>query len=797
MLLPIKWLKDYIDTDKNSRELADGLTLSGSHVESIDSLDNGIENVVVGEILKIEKHENADKLVVCNIDVGTEELVIVTGAQNVKAGDFVPVAVVGAKLPGGMEIEMTDFRGVDSYGMLCSLKELGFPESIIPKEGKDGILILDKEYPLGMDIIEVLELNDQVIEFEITPNRSDCLSIIGMAMETAATFDYELQEPNIEIDNEVEDIKDYTNGITVQTDKCTRFYSRVIKDVVIEPSPLWMQTRLMKAGVRPISNIVDITNFVMLEYGQPLHAYDLEELKGRKIIVRQAENDEKMTTLDGNERTLNGDDIVIADGSEVIGLAGVMGGLDSEITNKTTTVLFEGANFNSRNTRLTSKKLGLRTEASTRFEKGIDPNLCSTAVERVCQLVEEIGAGTVVKGKIDVYNDTRENKELTMRPERCNKLLGIDIDVEEMQGYLNRLGLKSIYDGELIHVSVPTYRLDISIEVDLIEEVGRLYGFHNIEAKTLLGGLSRGNKPNDMVLEDKVKNILTGLGLNEIMTYSFISPKAYNKIGLPEDDDHRKYIRLINPLGEDYSTMRTTLLPNMLDVLARNYNKNVESVYAYEIGNTFIPKSLPVTELPDENKVLSIGAYGCVDFYEMKEIVEIALSRMGIGSLEYDREENSPTFHPGRTAKVYYNGDLLGIMGEIHPNVLGNYEIKTKVYAVQLDFEKIVEYTNLDVKYKPLPKYPAMARDIAIIVKEDVLVGDIEKVIQKHGGGLIENLELFDIYRGDQIDEGLKSVAYSIVYRSYEKTLTDEEANQIQDSIIKDLEESFNAKLRS
>ncbi|WFA09878.1 phenylalanine--tRNA ligase subunit beta [Tissierella sp. Yu-01] len=797
MLLPIKWLKDYIETDKSPRELADGLTLSGSHVESIESHNDDIVNVVVGKILNIEKHPNADKLVICNVDVGNETLVIVTGAKNLTVGDYIPVAKIGAKLPNGVEINKTDFRGVDSFGMLCSLTELGFPDNVIPKEMKEGIFILDREYTLGMDILDALQLKEQVIEFEITPNRPDCLSIIGMAREAAATFNYELKEPNIEIQTEADDIMDYTNGITVETDNCSRFYSRVIKDVVIKPSPLWLQTRLMEAGVRPISNIVDITNFVMLEYGQPLHAYDLNYLNGKKIIVRQATNGEKLTTLDGTERILDEKDIIIADSEGPIGIAGVMGGLDSEITNETKTVLLEGANFNSRNVRLTSKKLGLRTEASTRFEKAIDPNLCSTAVERVCQLVELIGAGTVVKGNIDVYNKVTEPRELTLRPERSNMLLGVDIPVEDMIASLNGLGIKSTYDGKLIHSLVPTFRLDINIEADLIEEVGRLYGFHNIQPKALLGGLTRGEKPFKIRIEDKVKAILQGLGLNEVMTYSFISPKAYDKIKLPEDDIHRKYIKLINPLGEDYSTMRTTLLPNMLDLLSRNYNRGVESVYAYEIGNTFIPKSIPVTELPEEKKVLSIGAYGEVDFYEIKEIIEITLSKLGIYGFDYERLESNPTYHPGRTAKIFSNGELLGVVGEIHPDVLENYDIKTRLYSAQLDFDKVVELTNLDIKYKPLPKYPAMIRDIAIVVKEDVLVGDIEKIILKHGGGLIERLELFDIYRGSQIDEGLKSVAYSIVYRSYDRTLTDEEVNKIQELIIKDLENSIDAKLRS
>lgn len=797
MLLPIKWLKDYIKTDKSPRELADGLTLSGSHVESIANVNKGVENVVVGKIISLEKHADADKLIICNIDIGEEKLIIVTGAKNLKEGDYIPVAKIGAKLPNDVTIGLTNFRGVDSYGMLCSLKELGFQDNVIPKEMRDGIFVLDKEYPLGKDILEILELNDQVIEFEITPNRPDCLSIIGMARETAATFNYELQEPPIEINNEVDNILDYSKGIEIETDNCIRYYARVVKDVEIKPSPLWLQTRLMEAGVRPISNIVDITNFVMLEYGVPLHAFDLDNLKGKKVIVRQAKDGEKLTTLDGIDRILNSKDIVIADEESPIGIAGVMGGLDSEITSDTKYVLFEGANFNSRSIRLTSKKFNLRTEASTRFEKGLDPDLCNIVVDRVCQLVELIGAGTVVAGNIDVYKGAAKPKVIALRPERANMLLGVEISVDEMLTNLNGLGLKASFDGSLINAEIPTFRMDLNIEADLIEEIGRLYGFHNISPKPLVGALTRGEKPYKIRIEDKAKAILTGLGLNEVMTYSFISPKAYDKINLTKSDSSRKYIKLINPLGEDYSTMRTTLLPNMLDLLSRNYNKGAESVYAYEIGNTFIPKSLPIEELPEEKKMLSIGMYGKTDFYEIKDILERTLNRLGIFNIEYERESNNKTFHPGRTARVLVNNEDIGLIGEIHPDVLSNYDIKTRVYSGQLDFEKIVEFTNMDIKYKQLPKYPAMTRDIAVVLKEDVMVGQIEKTILKYGAGLIESLELFDIYRGNQIQEGLKSVAYSIIYRSHDRTLTDDEVNTIQNQIIEDLEKSFDAKLRS
>lgn len=797
MLLPVKWLKEYINTDKDGRELADGLTLSGSHVESINSLNKGIEGVLVGKILTLEKHSDADKLWITNIDIGSEVICIVTGATNIKIGDYVPVAIVGARLPGGIKIEKTDFRGVDSFGMLCSLKELGYSENVIPKEVKDGIFILDKEYPLGASIVDIMNLNSEVIEFEITPNRPDCLSILGMARETAATFSIPLVEPVINIENETGSINDYIEEVKIESENCSRYYARVLKDVKIKPSPLWLQTSLMAAGIRPISNIVDITNYVMLEYGEPLHAFDLEKVQGKSIIVRQAFENEKILTLDEVERELTTSDLVIADKEKSLAIAGVMGGFHSEISDDTSIVLLEGANFNEKSIRLTSKKFNLRSEASNRFEKGIDPNLCDIAVDRVCQLAELIHAGTVVKESIDIYNNIKEEKTITLRPERVNMLLGIDITISQMVEYLNNLGLKSnCYEG-LIHTIVPTVRLDLNVEVDLIEEIGRLYGFHNIESKPLVGVLTRGEKPYARTIEDKVKLNLVGLGFNEIMTYSFISPKSYDKMNLKPNNPLRDYIKLLNPLGEDYSVMRTTLIPTMLELLSRNYNRGVESSYAFEIGNVFIAKSLPVVELPTEKKILSIGFYGEDDFFFLKESVNKVLNRLGIKDLTYIREEENESFHPGRTAKIIANGEEIGIIGEIHVDVLENYDIGKKVYISHLDFDKIVGITNLDIKYKPLPKYPSTARDIAVVVSENVLVGDIENIILKHGEGLIEKVELFDIYRGNQIEEGLKSIAFSIIYRSYEKTLTDEEVSKTLKNIIRDLETSLDAKLRS
>lgn len=796
MLLPIRWLKDYIKTEKTARELADGLTNSGSHVESIESLGNNLENVVVGKIISIEKHGEKDSLLICQVDIGGERLQIVTGAKNIFEGALVAVAKVGSRLPA-MEIGESEFSGVKSQGMMCSLKELGYSDNVISKEMKEGLLILEGDYELGMDLVRAISLDQEIIEFEITPNRPDCLSIIGMARETKASFDLDLIEPKIEIKNQVDHISDYLDNIKIETKNCIRYAAKVVKDVKVKESPLWMQLKLMEAGIRPISNIVDITNYVMLEYGEPLHAFDLNQIKTRKILVRAGKDGEKFKTLDDVEREIKEGDVLITDGENIVAIGGVMGGLDSEITETTSEVLLEAANFSDKAVRMTSKRLGLRTEASTRFEKGVDPSICLKALERVCQLIEEVGAGTIVEGSIDVDNSKLEKTLISLRPDRVNKLLGIEIGQDQMIKYLNLLDLKSSLKGSVIETEIPSFRRDIEIEADLIEEIGRLYGFHNIESKPLVGLLTRGEKPYDKVIEDRAKVVLQGLGYNEIMTYSFISPRAYDKINLPENSIYRNYIKLINPLGEDYSVMRTTLVPNMLDLLSRNNKRGVEKAFAYEIGNTFIPKELPVEQLPEEKKYMALGYYGEYDFYFLKETVETLLNRMGIYNIRYSREENDPSYHPGRTARIYSGQEELGIIGEIHVDVTENYNIRDRVYIGNLDFDKIVELADFERKYKPLPKYPSTSRDIAIVVDEDTLFGDIEDLVRFHGEELVEEINLFDIYRGTQVPEGKKSMAISIVYRSLEKTLKDEDVNSIQDKIIRDLEEKLGGKLRA
>ena len=795
MLLPIKWLKNYVDIDVDSRVLADGLTDSGSHVESINNRAAGLSNVIVGKIEKIEKHPNADKLVICDINVGAaDNITIVTGAKNVFEGALVPVAMVGATLANDLKIVSGDLRGVVSNGMLCSLEELGFPDSVIPKEAKDGIYIFNEELPLGTDCIELFELNEEVIEFEITPNRPDCLSIIGMARETAATFDMKLNSPEIKIETEVENISDYFNGISIETDKCKRFYTRVLKNVEIKPSPMWLQNALMAAGVRPISNIVDLTNYVMLEYGQPLHAYDLKDLSGERIIVRQATEGEVVKTLDGKDRTMTADDMLIADGEKAIGIAGVMGGFNSEVKPDTTTVVLEGANFDPKSVRLSAKRSNLRTEASNRFSKGIDANYAKTAVDRVCQLAEIIGAGEVVAGCSDVNNTEDTIKTVELRPERARMLLGVDLSDDTMVDYLNRLEIPSeLVDGKIIS-QVPSFRIDITIEADLIEEIGRLYGYNNIESKAISGDMTRGRKPEYRDAMQKSKEVLKGIGYNELMTYSFISPKAFDKIELREDDSNRDYIKLLNPLGEEFSVMRTTLVPNILDVFQRNINRSVPEMFGYEFGNTFQKTS---EELPLELMKLIVGFYGEKDFYFLKESVELVLDSLGVSGLRVERETENPLYHPGRCARLYAGDVDLGYIGEIHPNVLGNYEIKKKVYISELDFYKILEISNPVVEYTALPKYPSVYRDMAFVLDEDVLMSSVKDIATSISDELLEDFQVFDIYTGDQIEDGKKSIAFSLVFRAQDRTLVDSEINEITEKIIEKLQTELNAVLRS
>ena len=793
MLLPIKWLKDYVDIDEDVRKIADEITLTGSHVESIIDRSENLSKIVVGKIEKIEKHPDADKLVVCSINIGDEVIQIVTGAKNVFEGAVVPVALSGSHIAGGVKIKKGKLRGVESNGMLCSLGELGLDVSVIPKESRDGIYIFKEEFPLGSSAIEALDLDKEIIELEITPNRPDCLSIIGMARETAATFNTKLKTKDIVVNNEVDDIKNYFDEVKLETKNCTRFYGRVIKDVTIKDSPQWLKNYLISAGVRPINNIVDLTNFVMLEYGQPLHAYDLDFLKTKKIVVRDGRDGENIVTLDNETREINSGDILITDGENIIGLGGIMGALNSEVVQDTKTVFIEGANFDSDKIRSTSKRMGLRTEASSRFEKGISMNTPKLAVNRVCQLAEEIGAGVVIKGDFDTLDNELTRKIIKLRTNKANSLIGFDLTTEELSNILNRLEIETEIDGDVIIATIPDFRLDLEIEEDLIEEIARIYGFHNIVPKPLEGSITVGGRSELRNLEERVKKVLLGFGFNEFMTYSFVSPSNFDKLNLEIDDKRREVVKLINPLGEEYSIMRTTLVSNMLEVLSKNEHRGNDGVLGFEFGNTFTKNE---TELPNENLKLAIGYYDVGDFYFLKEVIEKAFWTIGIINLRYKRA-NETFLHPGRSAEIYINDDYIGVFGEVHPNVLNNFEIKKKSYVAEIDFEKLLKYSISNYLYKDLPKFPSMKRDLAIVVDRDFESYSIEEFARKHGLNLLEDFKVFDVYTGTNIGDNKKSIAFSMTFRASDRTLVDEEVNLITEKVLKELEEKFDAKLRA
>lgn len=796
MLVPVKWIRDYVNIDMDTVEFADKMTMTGTKVETVEFLGSEISNVVVGQIKEITQHPNADKLVVCQVNVGEEELVqICTGAKNVSEGDFIPVAKVNSTLPGGIKIKKGKLRGEASHGMLCSAEELGIDEHFVDEKSKDGIYILNdmENLVIGQDIKEFLGLNDAIIDFELTANRPDCRSMIGIAREAAVTIGEKLNYPEIEVKACDEDI-DFEVKVE-NPELCPRYGARIVKDVKIEPSPYWMQRRLIEAGVRPINNIVDITNFVMLEQGQPLHAFDLNQLTTGKIVVRNAEEGEKFTTLDEVERTLDKDMLVITDGEKTVGIAGVMGGLNSEITENTTAVLFEGAAFNADNIRATSKKLGLRTEASGRYEKGISTELSITGVERACQLVEMLGAGRVLRGTVEDYPKKQEVQTLTVNPSRIIKNIGIDLSLDGFVKILEDLEFKCDLksDNEVL-IEVPSFRLDIEQEADIYEEIARIYGFENIPSEQLEGNATAGVKTPKQKFMDKIKDTATSIGLYEILTYSFVSPKSLDKIKLPLDDKKRDYITLINPLGEDTSVMRTTMMPSMLNVLYTNISRKVESGLAFECGHTFTPQE----GLPIETNHLCVGMYGKeVDFFVLKGALEAILESVGFDNYEIIPETNNTTFHPGRCATIMYNDIYIGTFGEVHPEVIDNYNLGQRVYLAELDLDLIFENSDRTIIYNPLPKYPSTSRDIALLVKDDVIVKQIEDIIKANGEDLVESYKLFDVYKGSQIADGYKSIAYSIIYRSKDKTLTDEDVNKVHQNIIRELEEKLDAKLRS
>ncbi len=797
MNLSRKWLSDFVNvSDISSKDYCDRMTDTGSKVECFEELGSDIENVVVAKILKITPHENSDHLQICQMDIGKDEPVqIVTGAQNVFEGAIVPAAIPVAKLPGGVTIKSGKLRGVLSDGMLCSMGELNLTEHDMPGKEADGILILDEEYAdkIGLDIKEALMLTDTVVEFEITSNRPDCLSVIGLARETAVSFDrpFDLPTPKVNCVKDGDKIDNYISVDIAAPDLCYRYMARVVKNVKIEPSPLWLRMRLRASGVRPINNIVDITNYVMLEYGQPMHAFDYSCLNGSSIIVRRANEGENFKSLDDQDHTLNSDMLVIADKDRAVALAGVMGGANSEIKDDTTTVVFESACFNGASVRVTAKKNGMRTESSARFEKGLDPENCCGGLERACELIELLGAGEVVDGLIDVYPTKQEPTVLDFDPNRINAFLGTDISREDMTKTLSMLEVK-IEGDKLI---IPSFRADLGCMNDIAEEIARVYGYNNIKSTQIKGEMTQGGRTPKQQLEVSMENALCGMGINQIQTFSFISPKYYDKIRLPADSSKRSSVVISNPLGEDTSVMRTTALPSIMEVVARNYNFKNENVALFEIATVYIPTT-PET-LPDENKVVAIGMYGSCDFFTMKGVCENAFKVAGIDKISVVSESADPSYHPGRCAKIFANGKEVGIFGQVHPLVATNYGIDCAVYAAELDFEAMYKMMATEKLYTPLPKFPSTTRDFSFVCDEDIEVGRIEDEMIKAGGKLVENVALFDIYRGPQVGENKKSVSMRVTLRASDRTLTVEEAEKISNKILKALSERFRITLRA
>jgi phenylalanyl-tRNA synthetase beta chain len=792
MKVPVKWLKDYVDIDIPAKELGDRLTLSGSKVEEVITTGDEIQNVVTAKLTKIEQHPDADKLSVCFADIAEAELLqIVTGATNMKEGDIVPAALHGSTIHNGLKIKKGKLRGVVSNGMFCSEEELG----IAGDNPVHGLMILPQDTPIGKDIKEVLNMTSSIIDLEITSNRPDCLSIVGMARETAATLNGTYKMPIVDYKAVCKDNIENELKVEVKDKLCRRYIARGVKNIKIQPSPGWMQDRLLEAGVRPINNIVDITNFVMLELGQPMHAFDVRKITSKTIVVERAKEGEKFITLDGQERILNDQVLNIKDGEKTIGLAGIMGGLNSEVKDDTTAIIFEGANFDGTNIRVSSQKLGLRTEASSRFEKDLDPNLTEIAINRACHLVEELGAGEVMQGSIDIYPEKITPHSIEIDYKWINKFLGTEIPKEDMKNYLDRLELKTEVREDILLINIPTFRGDVNIKEDVAEEVARIYGYNNIPATVIKSVNTRGGKNRKQHLDDKVIEALTGSGLNQSISYSFVSPKVFNKILLPKDSSLRNAVAIRNPLGEDYSIMRTTTIPSIMESLARNYSRNNEYVRLFEIGKVYIPKENQ-SKLPEERNLVTIGLYGNADYLHLKGVVENILEVLGIEKFSFKRESENPSFHPGKTAALYIRKDLVGILGEVHPDVADNYGIDNRCYIAELNLDVLYSYAKLDKKYKAIPKFPAVTRDMAILIDDNILVQEIQEIMWKQGGNMVESIKLFDVYKGEQIPQGKRSIAYSLIYRLENKTLTDEEVNKVHDKIVRTLESKLGAQLR-
>lgn len=802
----LSWIKAYVpDLDVTPSEYTDAMTLTGTKVEGYKELDKNLEKIVVGEILSIEKHPDADKLIICQVDVGNEKIQIVTGAPNVSVGDKVPVVLDGGKvadghdgspLPeNGIKIKKGKLRGVESFGMMCSIDELGQDKNYFPDAPENGIYILPKDAKVGSDAIELLGLRDTVFEYEITSNRVDCYGVIGIAREAAATFKKKFVMPQVKTTGNNENVNDYLSVEVKDETLCKRYVARVVKNIKLAPSPAWMQERLRAVGIRPINNIVDITNYVMAEYGQPMHAFDYNLIEGQKIVVDRAKDGDEFETLDGVVRKLDSNILMINDAKKAVAIAGIMGGENSKITDDVSTMIFECATFDGTNIRLSSKRIGLRTDSSGKFEKGLDPNNAYDAMMRACSLVEELGAGEVVGGTIDVYPVKAVESRVAFEPERINKLLGTSISKEDMLEIFDRIELK--YDKETDEIVAPTFRQDIHFMADLAEEVARFFGYDKIpttlpKSSATIGGISM-----KLEIEELAREVAKFLGFSEAMNYSFESAKVFDKLGLSKDSRYRKAIEITNPLGEDFRMMRTQAVNGILNSLSTNYNRRNKDVHLFELANIYIPKELPLKELPDERMQFVLGFYGKENFFDMKGVVEEFLYTIGIvGKLHYDPSCKEEFLHPGRKADIVLDGVRLGYLGEVHPIVCDNYKLGEKTYIAVLDLPNVIPFVNFDIKYTGIAKYPAISRDISLVVPRNILVGEIEDIISENGGSNLESFNLFDIYEGDQIEAGFKSVAYSLTFRNKERTLLDADVNEVMDKILKKLEEK-NIKIRS
>lgn len=794
----LSWVKAYVpELDVTDKEYCDAMTLSGTKVEGYERLDKNLDRIYVGLIEKIDKHPDADKLIVCQVNIGKESIQIVTGAPNVKVGDKVPVVVDGGKVAGGHDggaipeegivIKNGKLRGIESFGMMCSIEELGSDHHMYPEAPEYGIYIFEKEAVVGSDAVEALGLRDTVVEYEVTSNRVDCYSILGIAREAAATFRKPFVPPVVEVKGNGEDINDYISVEVEAPDLCPRYCARVCKNIKIAPSPKWMQRRLAASGIRPINNLVDITNYVMEEYGQPMHAYDLETIAGGKIVVKRAKDGDTFETLDEQIRKLDKDVLMVCDAEKEIGIAGIMGGENSKITDDVKTVLLEAATFNGANIRKSAKRIGLRTDASGKFEKGLDPHNAEDAINRACQLIEELGCGEVVGDIVDVCEPMKEKVQVAFEPERINKLLGTDIAREDMLRIFSMLDIQ--YEESRNMLICPTWRQDLEGFADIAEEVARFYGYDKIPTTLPSGEATTGKLSFKLRIEEKARDIAEYCGFSQGMSYSFESPKVFQKLMIPKDSVLRNALPIMNPLGEDFSIMRTISLNGMLNSLSTNYNRRNKNVRLYELGNIYLPKELPANELPEERMQFTLGFYGDGDFYTMKGVVEEFIEHIGMKKkLQYDPEAGKPFLHPGRQANILYGDKIIGYLGEVHPEVLDNYDIGTKTYVAVLDMPEILPEASFDRKYQGIAKYPAVSRDISMVVPKNILAGQIEAVIQQRGGKILESYQLFDMYEGAQIKEGFKSVAYNITFRDKERTLEEADVSAAMKKILNGLE---------